>query len=320
MKHRMLLLVRWGVFLAAAAFLWVKLAGDQGTHAAWGALHTALASAPAWFWPLMLAMAGLNWGLEAIKWKRLVAEVEVMSLGRALTATLAGTAVALVTPNRTGEVAGRVLFLAPDRRWRGGVATVLGAMAQFTATLLLGAIAFLWWHAASGLPAAVPPGWGPGPVVAALLLACASLGLYLRPRLVHRGVARLPLLRRLAGPAEVLHRFRTPDLMAVLGLSIARYAVFWLQYVVFLVVLAGMAWQGALVAVPVIYLVSTLVPTMLLSELGVRGSVAVALLLPLGGAPALVLLASFGVWALNLALPAAAGAVVMVTSRMRNRR
>jgi len=320
MKHRMLLLVRWGVFLAAAAFLWAKLAGGQGTHAAWGALHAALASAPTWFWPLMLAMAGLNWGLEAIKWRRLVAEVEVMSLGRALTATLAGTAVALVTPNRTGEVAGRVLFLAPDRRWRGGVATVLGAMAQFTATLLLGAIAFLWWHAASGLPAAVPPGWGPGPVVAALLLACASLGLYLRPGLVHRGVARLPLLRRLAGPAEVLHRFRTPDLMAVLGLSIARYAVFWLQYVVFLVVLAGMAWQGALVAVPVIYLVSTLVPTMLLSELGVRGSVAVALLLPLGGAPALVLLASFGVWALNLALPAAAGAVVMVTSRMRNRR
>lgn len=156
-------------------------------------------------------------------------------------------------------------------------------------------------------------------MVLAAVLAVASLVFYLRPRLLQRTIARLPLLRRMAGHAEVLGAYGTPDLLAVLGLSMARYTVFWAQYVLFLAVLAGMAWHGAVVAVPVIYLVSTLVPTMLLSELGVRSSVAVALLAPLGGVPALVLLASLGVWVLNLALPAAIGAVILVTARLRSR-
>ncbi|MCB0771783.1 MAG: hypothetical protein KDB93_00205, partial [Flavobacteriales bacterium] len=75
----------------------------------------------------------------------------------------------------------------------------------------------------------------------------------------------------------------------------------------------------ALMTVPVVYLVSTLIPTMLLSELGVRGSVAVAMFAPLGGPAAMVLLASFGLWLVNLALPALAGALILLVARIRTR-
>lgn len=72
-------------------------------------------------------------------------------------------------------------------------------------------------------------------------------------------------------------------------------------------------------AVPVIYLVSTLVPTVLLTELGVRGSAAVGFLVPLGGQAPQVLLATFLVWAVNLVLPAVAGSIILLLARIRTR-
>jgi hypothetical protein len=128
----------------------------------------------------------------------------------------------------------------------------------------------------------------------------------------------VPLLRSLHRPAQVLSQVPTAALRWVLTLSALRYLVFagqfvgrlwWLEVQVPLPVMVA--------AVTVIYLVSTLIPTMLLTELGVRGSVAVGILAPLGGDAALVLLATFSVWAINLVLPALAGSVILLFSPIR---
>jgi hypothetical protein len=314
MSRRTFQFARWGIFLAACAFLYMELGAGQGTRAAWGDWRGTLGAAHWPVWIALLAMVVINWGIEAEKWRRLVASVEPMGFARAFSATLAGTATGLLTPNRTGEPVGRVLFLAPEHRWQGGFATVLGSIAQFTTTVVLGAVAFLVWRSSN--PA------GGGVLLAALItvVACAAVVLFFRPALLRRVLLHVPLLCRLDGASQVLERYPARQLLAVLLMSMARYAVFAAQYMMLLVVLAELSWADSAVAVPVIYLCSTLVPTMLLSELGVRGSVAVALLAPFGGQPALVLLASFGVWAVNIALPAAAGAVILLVARINTRK
>lgn len=320
MSRRTLLLVRWGIFLAACAFLFLRLSADQSTHALWGEWRRAV-NAAAWpVWALMFAMAVLNWGIEAAKWRWLVAHLERMSLGRAFAATLAGTTVGLITPNRTGEFLGRVLFLAPEHRWQGGFATVLGSIAQFVTTLLIGGAAFVIWWERTPMVADVGPMWGVVIVVLVAAVAGGALVLFFRPRLLRQLIKVVPLLRRMEGAAAVLEDYAVRELMLVFGMSIARYLVFAAQYVLMLVVLAGIPWQEALVVVPVIYLVTTLVPTMMLTDLGVRGSASVALLTPVGGSPAVVLLASFGVWAVNIAMPALVGGVILLVARIRTRR
>jgi hypothetical protein len=261
-------------------------------------------------WAALLAMVALNWGIEAAKWRWMVAPVERLGYGRALSATLAGTTTGLLTPNRTGEPVGRVLFLAPENRWQGGFATVLGSIAQFTTTVVLGAAAFLWWHAPDASLAGIAAS------VLSIVGAAIALVFFFRPRLIGGVLVRLPGSRRWGGASAMLGAYTFSQLFAVLLVSMARYAVFAVQYMLLLNALAGLSWADAARAVPVIYLFTTLVPTMLLSELGVRGSVAVALLAPLGGPPALVLLASFGVWAANIALPAAVGALVLLVARI----
>lgn len=319
MTRRTLRLIRWGIFIAAGTFLYLRLFADQSTHAVWGDVRQAFRDVPGWFWPVMLGLTALNWGMEATKWRWLVQHLERMGLWRAFAATLAGTAIGLVTPNRTGEFVGRVLFLAPEHRWQGAFATVLGSIAQFVTTVLLGGAALLPWWGQGPLVEGMAP-WGSiALAVLAAIVAVGTLVLYFSPGLLHQLILKLPLLRRLGRASEVLQGYSKGELGAVLWMSMARYAVFWLQYVIFLQVFAGMDWTTTLWIVPLIYLIVTLVPTMMLTELGVRGSVAVALLVPAGGPAATVLLASFGVWVVNLAFPAMVGSVLMLVARITTR-
>jgi len=319
MTRRTLLLLRWGIFLAACAFLYVRLFVYESTYTGLAGLRSVGEGATVWFWGGMLALAVLNWGMEAVKWRWLVAHLGSMSLLRAFAATLAGTTIGTITPNRTGEFMGRVLFLAPGHRWQGGFATLLGSIAQFLATVVFGgaALALLWWSAPTA--GAVPWG-GVAMSVLVVLVAGGALGLYFRPRLLRQFILMVPLLRRLGGAAQVLEGYSGKDLLLVLLMSMARYIVFGAQYILFLYTIADVAWPDALLAVPVIFLITTLVPTMLLTELGVRGSVAVALLTPLGNPAGPVLLASFGVWLVNVALPAAIGGLIILSARIRTRR
>ena len=65
---------------------------------------------------------------------------------------------------------------------------------------------------------------------------------------------------------------------------------------------------------PVVFLLTTLVPTMALTELGVRGSVALALI---PGDAAGVLASTVLIWTINLAVPALLGAVLLLLARIR---
>lgn len=197
------------------------------------------------------------------------------------------------------------------------MAALLGGIAQFITTLVFGAVAMAWWWHALPKGPAVTAAWLAGGVALLAALVVLSLWCYFRPWLLRRLIQAVPVLRRLDGAASLLEDYSPGHLRAVLCWSMARYIVFAAQYMLLLLVLAEVGWQYSAVIVPMIFLTTTLVPTMVLSELGVRGSVAVALLAPLGGQPGLVLLASFGVWAVNLALPAAAGALIILVARIR---
>lgn len=262
----------------------------------------------------------LNWGLESIKWRVLMRPVERVGPWLAFKATIAGTSVALVTPNRTGEFLGRVLFLRPEARVAGAFATALGSMSQFAITLVMGGSGLLVLLIAQVvLPWSSP--WITG-VLATLtvLVVVGTLVVYFHPQLVSQLLLRIPLLSRLHQPSLVLSQVPASSLRVVLGISALRYVVFAGQFI-------GLLWwlrtdvqlMEMIAAVSVIYLVSTLIPTMLLTELGVRGSVAVGILGPLGGDPAVILLATFSVWTINLMLPALVGSVILLVSRIRTR-
>jgi hypothetical protein len=309
---------RWGIFLLACAFLATQWQADKGTQVldALRGLKADTAAQRMVFGVLLLVF--VNWGIEAVKWRFLMSHLEPITFLRAFKATVAGTSVGLITPNRTGEFVGRVLFLEPANRFAGGFATALGSIAQFVVTLLAGGVALVLFSALR-LPLPWAAGWYDGALVSlTALVAAGALVLYLFPGLLRHLLLLVPLLKRIKKASGVLETYGRSDLVPVLGLSILRYMVFTTQFVLLCMAFGvGVDPGVAALAIPVVYLVSTLLPTVLLTELGVRGSAAVAFFGPLGGDDGAVLLATTVLWALNLVLPAAVGALLLVTARIR---
>ena len=315
MSRRTIQLIRWGVFLLAGTFLYLRLAGGTGgadLASAWALLgenEGALVIGG-----VMLLML-VNWGLESRKWRILVRQVEALSVGRAFAATIAGTSIGLITPNRVGEFVGRVLFLAPEHRVAASFATAVGSIAQFVTTVVLGLAGLMAMALRSGGEEAVPYAFGW--IGLCGLVAAGTLLLYFNPDLLRAVLARVPVVRRWERHAGVLERFGPVLLLRVLGLSAARYAVFTLQFALLLGLLAGIGPGQSLPVIPAVFLLSTLIPTVMLTELGVRGSVAVALLAAGPPSDQGVFIASLVLWVVNLAIPAVAGSLLLLVAKIR---
>lgn len=318
MGRTLLFAFRWGIFLLACAFLYTQLSAAKGRLALDALRHLESEGTAALVLAITLLLMMVNWGLESLKWRWLVAPVQRGGPWRALRATVAGTSIGLITPNRTGEFLGRVLFLAPENRVKGGFATALGSIAQFVVTLVMGAAGLLCLAVLQR-----PFPWAAGWITVALvslttLVSCGALVLYLYPGLLRQLLLLVPFLRRLERSSSVLNGYAPSELLLVLVLSVLRYGVFAGQYVLLLEAFgAGAGLMDAMLAVPVVYLLSSLVPTVMLTELGVRGSAAVALLGPLGAQDGPVLLATTVLWLVNVVLPALAGSILLLLARIR---
>lgn len=311
---------RWGVFLLTGVFLYAQLTAPKGKLAL-ERIAALSPDGPMWavFGLVLLAMP-LNWGLESFKWRMLVSPLEDLGWWRAFMATLAGTSIGLFTPNRTGEFVGRVLFLEPRARVAGAFSTALGGIAQFVVTLLAGGFALVIMQLMER-PLPWPPGWPSAALVSLTgITAAMALPCYLYPGVLRQLLLLLPLPAAIRQASQVLDMHSGPLLRAVLWVSVLRYLVFSAQFAALLMVLpVGVGALDCVLAVPVVYLIATLVPTVMLTELGVRGSVALAMLTPMGGDEGMLLLASFLVWGVNLLLPAILGSSILLLARIKTR-
>lgn len=117
----------------------------------WPAFFAALNRPGQWRYLAVAALLmPLNWLLEARKWQVLLDAFVRWPFARVLKATLAGVSVSAATPNRIGEIGGRLL-LAQKSEWPAVLASsLLGSLCQWVAFLLLAWPALV--YTLNGLP------------------------------------------------------------------------------------------------------------------------------------------------------------------------
>ena len=267
---------------------------------------------------LVLLLIPVNLLLESYKWKLLIAKLEQVSLWNALKAVLAGISVSMFMPNRVGDYLGRVFILKKANRIQATLITMLGSMAQYLTTLLFGTIAvvifiYRWliqYHlmniwAYSGIILTTVF------VMAVLIFAYLNFSVF---SLIMRKISGRVYFR-VERYVDVFSRYKTDLLLKVLLLSIFRYFVFSFQFFVLLRMFEiRIGYAEAMIIISIIYLVMSIIPTIALSELGVRGSVSLYVFgLYYGGASLpdykmeQIVAASSVLWFLNLAIPAMLG-------------
>ena len=111
--------------------------------------------------------------------------------------------------------------------------------------------------------------------------------------------------------------FLVYDLLKLTLLSSLRYLVFSYQFILMLEFFGvSLPYFEAMRYIMLIYLVMAVVPSIALSELTVRGSVALYFLSPVAANPAGILAATSVLWMINLAFPAILGALSVFYFRL----
>jgi uncharacterized membrane protein YbhN (UPF0104 family) len=268
---------------------------------------------------MVLLIMPLNWSLETMKWKFLIKKIEKISFAKSFIAVFAGITIGTFTPNRSGENIGRVFILEHANRWEGVFITFIGSFSQILTTMLFGSAAFLYYffnridyfteHSYSIYLLLL---------ILALVTTLFTLILYFRISWL-KGFIRwfVPKKQQLfISHLKVFAYYSTRELLHVWLISICRYVLFAIQFFVLLWI-CGIhfgAFEG-MIYIALMYLFITAIPSITLTEIGVRGSVGIFLLeIFYFSNPALVdqlapkaLLASFLIWIINLIIPALIG-------------
>jgi uncharacterized membrane protein YbhN (UPF0104 family) len=237
-----------------------------------------------------------------------------LTAGRAVKAVLAGMATGLVTPNRIGEYAGRVLLLEPGKRWEAVSLTFIDRLCQMLITILMGGLALFFYHLNQSTPPVLSALTILVPVLltASFILFSAQVGKWLG-----RKNFKAIWLHKMVAPLEFLQR---RILLRVLSLSLLRYLVFTSQYV--LLLYAFSAEPPDLVTciqfVLLVFLGKSVLPVFSgVGELGVRESIALVWAAILGIADPVALQATFLLFVINILLPALAGIPFVQGMRLR---
>lgn len=91
----------------------------------------------------LLILSVFNWFFEIMKWQSLVRTVKKISFRDALEQSLGGLTASLITPNRIGDYGAKAAYFAKQFRKRIVLLNLLGNMAQMTITTIFGVVGLI---------------------------------------------------------------------------------------------------------------------------------------------------------------------------------
>ncbi len=266
---------------------------------------------------LVFVMMIFNWFIEAVKWRFLVNKIERISILTSLRAVFSGITVSVFTPNRIGEYGGRVFCLEKADRIQGVLITVLGSMAQLLTTIFFGSMGILFLNnyipELENIYREIDFAY---PIVFFLLLFLNILLLLLfhNISLLSNLMDKVSLLNQYKKYKEVFTFYNAQELAFVFIFSIIRYAIFTTQFFILLKLFEiDIIYFDAIILTMVMLFIISIIPTIAISEIGIRGSVAVYLFSLVSTNIIGILSATFVLWFINLLFPALIGSFFVFT-------
>jgi uncharacterized membrane protein YbhN (UPF0104 family) len=266
---------------------------------------------------LVVLMMFFNWLLESIKWKFLIRKIENVGILTSLRAVFSGITVSVFTPNRVGEYGGRVFCLEKADRIQGVLITVLGSMAQLLTTIFFGSIGILFLNnyipELDSLYQEIDFAY-PIMFFMLLLLNILLLLLFHNISVISNLMDKFSWLSKYKKYKEVFTYYNAQELVVVFILSVFRYAVFTTQFFILLKLFTvEITYFDSIILTMVMLFVISVIPTIAITEIGVRGSVSIFLFGLISTNSAGVLSATFVMWVINLLLPAIIGTIFVFT-------
>lgn len=268
---------------------------------------------------VVILLMGANWSLEALKWQVLVRHVQTISFWKSFRAILSGLSVSLAlnTPNGSGEYIGRILYVKQGNRIRVIALTLVGSISQLLVTIFLGSVGIFilrqkFYNTASSTLAMSSIFVDTAAYISVLLTLIMSV-IFFKISWLTRVIEKIPFVQKYAYYIRSLEEFRSKELMKVLMVSLARYGVFIVQYVLVLQIFnVNIELWNTVWLIAVMFLALAIVPTIALAEIGVRGQISIILFGVFSSNSLGIVLTASAIWLINLVVPALAGSLFIL--------
>jgi len=241
----------------------------------------------------------INWSIEALKWKKIIAVAEHISFIKSLKSIFAGVTISIFTPNRVGEFAGRIFYLKQADKLQATFISFIGSAAQLIITIIAGFIAFLLSSSYGIHTTNIISGNKIFIFLGVVGIACVFLFIaYTRKQ-------HLPFLIKLNAAISAVGRKK---FVFILMLSAIRYSVFSIQYYLLLRLFNIQADIAVLfILIALVFFISSAIPTFALTEIVIRGATAVYFFGLVSNQTDAIVSSSLILWLINIAIPAVIG-------------
>jgi hypothetical protein len=305
-------IIKWLILIATYLFLGYKLATFNHYNEflkEWKQIPLTQ-----FVWLLgVFALLPFNWFLEAIKWKMLCSNIQKLSFVTAIKAVLAGISSGFFTPNRVGELVGRIMFLNVENRKSGVTLSVVNSLTQNIVMALCGIPAFIFFYLKASEKLEINMVQYVGALATCILVF--SIFYFCLPLLSKR-LKISKMAAKITPFTDCLTGYKFTYLVSIMLVSMLRYTVFCTQFYLMLSFFSIdlTVWQ-AIICIPSIYLLVTFTPSLAFSEVAIRSSFAVLIIGAYSHNIVGIALAGMCLWIINFVLPMLMGSVIMVRAK-----
>lgn len=301
-------IARWIIAIVALAYLIYELTVHHNSGEIIRYTKKVFSQNP---WPLIivLCLTPVNWMLETWKWQYMLRPLCRISYLTTLKGVLMGVFVSLFTPNGIGEFVGRMWVVEADKREASIGSSIAGNMSQLAITITFGGACIVFFSTRFLLP-----GYQILINVLSVLTVIIGFILYFRmPEIANWLFRRFSWFKKHQQFVDTFNSYGFIALSVAYVLSLVRYLVFCFQMFVlvrFTVTFeSGNTPENLFFLMPVYFYIQTLVPTVALGEIGIRGAV-LTFLLDGALSPIPIVMTTTLIWLTNIVLPAVVGLIL----------
>jgi len=256
----------------------------------------------------LLFITFLNWFLEIYKWQILVSSIKKISFPDALKQSLGALTASLFTPNRIGDYGAKALYFTSEYRKRIVLLNLIGNMMQMAITVLFGVFG-LYYFITEYQVEFSSLRFSRVLIIIAVISILTVFG-FKQKRFKIKGFS----IEKVRG---FIKNISAKIKVYTFTLSLLRYLIFSFQFY-FLIGIFGMEFTyfQAMIAITSMYLISSVIPSLFIFDVIIKGSVAVYIFTKIGVNEFTILSIVLLMWILNFVIPSILGSFYVLTFKL----
>ena len=259
---------------------------------------------------ILSVLSIFNWVFEILKWKTLVDIIQPISFKKATEQSLGSLTASLFTPNRIGEYGAKAMYFKKEKRKKIVGINFIGNTAQMLVTTCLGVVGLFYFNKVYHLNFDA--------VKIVRLCGFISL-LFVAIGLLLKKTALKVKWFSFEKTRAFYKLISTKTKLLTVVFSIIRYGIFSFQlYYLLLIFGVHISYTNAMVIICSMYLLASIMPSIFIFDVVVKGSIAVYLF-DFAGVNQLTILSSITLmWVLNFVIPSVLGSYYVLNFKLPN--